>query len=72
MKKLFLFSALLLIPLVGSSQSDKVYICTGQYATTYHRTSNCSGLGNCKADVIQVTLTEALRMQRNPCKRCYK
>lgn len=71
MKHILLVLSLSLVPLLSSSQSDKVYICTGQYATTYHRTPKCSGLGNCKAEIKAVTLSEAKSKNRRPCQRCY-
>lgn len=49
--------------------SSVVYICTGGYATKYHSTSRCSGLGNCKGDIIAVSIDEV--GSRTPCKKCY-
>lgn len=49
---------------------NTVYICTGQYAKAYHKNKNCSGLGNCKAEIKQVSLEEAKRKGRTPCRRC--
>ncbi len=49
---------------------NTVYICTGQYATAYHRNKNCSGLGNCKGEIKQVSLEYAKQKRRTPCKTC--
>ncbi len=49
---------------------SSVYICTGQYATAYHRNKNCSGLGNCKGEIKQVSLEYAKQKRRTPCKTC--
>ncbi|MBQ6277900.1 MAG: hypothetical protein IJK62_14485 [Bacteroidales bacterium] len=49
---------------------NTVYICTGQYAKAYHRNRNCSGLGNCRAEIKQVSLEDAKRKGRTPCGKC--
>jgi hypothetical protein len=48
-----------------------VYICTGKSSERYHRTESCNGLNACKAQVKSVSLKEAQRMGRTPCKICY-
>ena len=48
-----------------------VYICTGPQSKRYHKTSSCSGLRNCSGQVKKVTLVEAKKMNRTPCKICY-
>ncbi len=71
MKRLLIFG-LLLVGSISSAQAPaKVYICTGQYATSYHKTSDCKGLGNCKADIKSITMQEAQRLNRKPCRICY-
>lgn len=47
-----------------------VYICTGSSSVAYHSHPNCKGLRNCKASVKKVTMAEAERMNRRPCKIC--
>lgn len=75
MKRLFTIVSLCLAMIIGSSftepQSNKVYICTGSYATAYHKTKDCVS-GSCKAEIKEVTLKEAQSMGRKPCKKCYK
>lgn len=53
------------------SASSKVYVCTGGYATKYHKTSKCRGLGNCKAEIVSVTEESAIRDGRTRCGICY-
>ena len=42
---------------LGAQAKDKntlyqtVYVCTGNYAYTYHSRNDCRGLNNCQADV---------------------
>ena len=49
-----------------------VYVCTGKASERYHSHSNCRGLSNCQAKVIQVTIEKAENeMHRTPCKICY-
>ena len=48
--------------------SSTVYICTGAYATKYHRSSYCSGLNNCKGDVVAISINEI--GNRSACQKC--
>lgn len=50
---------------------EYVYICTGPYASTYHSHDDCKGLNKCSARVKKVTLEEAEKMGRRPCRICY-
>ena len=54
------------------NSGDVVYICTGGSSKRFHRTTRCRGLDNCKGSVIKVTLAEAKKKHRTPCKLCYK
>ena len=54
-----------------SNSETYVYICTGKYAYSYHKKSNCRGLNNCSASIDKVTLKEAKSQKRTPCKICY-
>ena len=57
---------------VQSTQTSKVWICTGTGAYAYHNNRACSGLNNCKATIIQVTEKEAIeKWGRKKCKKCY-
>ena len=35
------------------NKSDIVYVCFGDYSEKYHSRSNCTGLNNCKGELIQ-------------------
>lgn len=48
-----------------------VYICTGRSSTRYHATKKCRGLCNCGGTIREVTIEQAERMGRTPCKICY-
>lgn len=48
-------------------ESD-VWVCRGHYATKYHIKANCRGLNNCKAEIEQVSKSEAA--QDNYCSPC--
>lgn len=79
MKKL-LFLTMLLIPLsIGvqagqesAQDAPKVYICQGSKSACYHSNPNCSGLRRCSTELKAITLDEAKKMGRRPCKVCCK
>jgi len=52
-------------------KSENVYVCIGKSATRYHNTYYCRGLSNCRADIEEVSVAEAKRKGRTPCKICY-
>lgn len=78
MTKFFLVLACLFFMTFGggsmqSTQSSRVWICTGSGAYAYHNNRACSGLNNCKATIIQVTEKEAIeKYSRKKCKKCYR
>ncbi len=51
---------------------DYVYICEGPYSKVYHRSNECRGLSNCSTKIYKVTLEEAVKMGRRPCKIEYR
>ncbi len=53
------------------TQDSYVYVCTGKYATKYHRYKGCKGLGNCKASIVKMTKQEAEKRGKTPCSLCY-
>jgi len=53
------------------NSNETVIICGGQYATKYHRSSNCRGLSNCRGGISQTTKNQAQGMGRTPCAICY-
>ena len=54
-----------------AGDSTNVYICTGPKSECYHKTSSCKGLNRCTGDIRRITLEEAVKMGRRPCKICY-
>lgn len=72
--KTFLFVTLL-ITSFGCEEdngSPSVYVCTGDYAYAYHANSYCSGLNNCKGEIVFVSTNKAKKMNRKkPCDICY-
>ena len=72
MKKIFLFLIIFLIVL-KTANSQLVYICTGEYAKVFHSRDNCTGLNNCKGEIIKVFQSDAMnkyKLQR-PCCVCW-
>ncbi len=49
----------------------KVAICTGSSATRYHVSARCRGLNSCKGEIITVTIKEAQKLNKTPCKVCH-
>ena len=52
------------------SAQDKVMLCTGKSSHSYHK-SSCTGLKQCRATVITVSLKDAIASGRDPCDFCY-
>lgn len=55
----------------NQTKQEVVYICTGGYATKYHRNKKCKGLDNCKGRIIEIPKSEAMKKGRTPCKLCH-
>lgn len=72
MKKITLLIIVLIFG-IKSGNSQLVFICTGEYAKVYHSKSNCNGLSNCKADIIQVFQSDAINKfnLKRPCCICW-
>lgn len=51
---------------------EYVYVCEGPRSVVYHRSENCSGLSHCSTRTYKVTLEEAIKMRRRPCKIEYR
>ena len=81
MTKLFL---LILIPLfmsgltsaetplcIGTNIQTKVIVVMSNNAYAYHKTRNCSAVKKATHKVKEVTLEEAQKVGRKPCKICY-
>jgi hypothetical protein len=80
MSNKFLFSLLLGVSLVSTSfkthppstKVEYVYICEGPYSKVYHRSNECRGLSHCSTKIYRVTLEEAKKLDRRPCKIEYR
>lgn len=56
-----------------STNSKKVYICTGPNAYAYHLNKNCRGLKRCSCEIRHVSREEAKRLKyTKPCGLCAK
>lgn len=54
------------------AQREKiVYICTGPMSQCYHSDQDCYGLQRCSKSIEAVSLTEAIKEGRRPCKYCH-
>ena len=53
------------------SSTQIVYICMGGSATKYHSRKTCKGLGNCKGEISEVSMSTATSQGRTACKICY-
>ena len=60
--------ALVTMSITANAQS--VYISTGDGAVAYHKSKSCSYLANSK-DIKSVSTSEAKKMGRHECTRCY-
>ena len=49
-----------------------VYLCEGPASKVYHASPDCRGLSRCSTKIYKVTLQEAVKMGRRPCKIEYK
>lgn len=66
---LFLF---LFIGTLSNNEVDNVYICTGTYAYSYHKTDKCEGLNLCSKEIKKVSKNEAVNKYNiKPCRYCY-
>ena len=55
-----------------TKQTEYVYLCEGPYSKVYHKAADCRGLSNCSTKIYKVTLDDAVKMGRRPCKIEYK
>jgi hypothetical protein len=53
-------------------QTDSVYLCEGPYSKVYHASPNCRGLSRCSTKIYKVSLAEAIKQDRRPCKIEYR
>ena len=76
MKKIGLVLLLLVLAnscskeIAPNDNSKEVYICTGKYSHSYHRSKTCNGLNNCSGEIKKISLEDAERAY-DKCKICY-
>jgi hypothetical protein len=51
---------------------EYVFVCEGPYSKVYHKSETCRGLSRCSTRIYKVTLEEAQKMGRRPCKIEYR
>lgn len=68
-KKLF-FVILISLLLISCKDGKKVYICTGYSSRCYHNSENCIGLRKCGGDIEKISVVNAEKKGRRPCKMC--
>lgn len=68
--KQFLLTLTALICMSMTAQAQTVYISNSSSAVAYHKSKSCSYLQNSK-DVKSVSTSEAKKMGRHECQRCY-
>ena len=71
---LFLFTFMLFaqhIDAQTTGSTGKVYISTNALAKKYHKTKSCFSLKNDQNTLKTVSLSEAKKLGRTPCKNCY-
>jgi hypothetical protein len=71
-KKLTLLTIFAIFAIMLSADSGSVYVCSGKYATKYHRIADCRGLGNCKGEILKVSIKTAQADGRTACKICFR
>ena len=69
MKK-FLLTMVALVAMSMTAAAQSVYISNGDGAVAYHKSKSCSYLNNSK-DVKSVSVSEAKKLGRHECTRCY-
>lgn len=59
-------------PAPTKAKVEYVYLCEGPYSKVYHKSPDCRGLSHCSTRIFKVTLEEAQRQNRRPCKIEYR
>lgn len=71
MKQLLIISTFILSAVFYNSDSaKKVFVCTGKQSYAYHMSADCPGLTRCSSSIDTITISDAISMNRTPCKRC--
>ncbi len=56
---------------VMGQKKTMVHICTGPMSKCYHSEIDCYGLKKCSKTVETITMEEAIKSGRKPCKYCH-
>lgn len=56
---------------IMGQREKTVYICTGPMSQCYHSEQDCYGLQRCSKSIESVSLKEAIKDGRRPCKYCH-
>jgi hypothetical protein len=56
----------------AKTKTEYVYLCEGPYSKVYHKSPECRGLSRCSTRIYKVTLEEAQKEGRRPCKIEYR
>ena len=67
---LFILSLLIFSCSQEKEHSNDVMICDSPDAYAYHN-RHCQGLSSCDAQIIKVSVEEAIKMERRKCGYCY-
>jgi hypothetical protein len=59
-------------PPPAAKKIEYVYLCEGPYSKVYHKSETCRGLSHCSTRIYKVTLQEAQKEGRRPCKIEYR
>ncbi|MBQ6653514.1 MAG: hypothetical protein IJM81_09045 [Prevotella sp.] len=75
MKSILSILLLSVMPLIGMAQTPtqpaKVYISTSKMAKKYHKTKSCVSLKQDQHRLKAITVAQAKKLGRMPCKNCY-
>ena len=55
---------------LSDEEPTEVYICTGKYSHSYHRSKSCNGLNNCSGEIKKISIEEA-KKEYDKCQICY-
>jgi hypothetical protein len=70
MKTLFIALSFIFLSFMQSS-NEKVYVCDSKTSKVYHCKKDCKELQKCTDEIIYITIDNAEKMGKKPCKICY-
>lgn len=63
-----LIAILFELTIVACKDSTIVYVCDSPNANRYHNSKTCRGLSNCTYRVIGISLSQAKKTGKSPCR----